>query len=101
MATAALAAGLLRIFLAAKGAGYYLANVFFWIKMGLFVTVAVISAAPTYSFIVWRRAVRADQNFRPPKKDVARLRKILYAEAGLFALIPLAAAAMARGFGSY
>ena len=101
MAAAALAAGLLRIFLAAKGAGYYLANVFFWIKMGLFVTVAVISAAPTYSFIVWRRAVRADQNFRPPKKDVARLRRMLYAEAGLFALIPLAAAAMARGFGSY
>lgn len=101
MAAAALAAGLLRVFLGARGAEYYLANVFFWIKMGLFATVAAISAAPTYSFIVWRRAARADPGFRPPKKEVARLRRMLYAEAGLFALIPLAAAAMARGPGAY
>jgi len=101
MAAVALAAGVLRIFLAAKGLNYYVANAFFWIKMTLFVTVGIISAAPTYAFISWRREVRANASFRPPAKDVARLRKILYTEAALFALIPVAAAAMGRGYGMY
>ncbi|SRR5271166_5522956 len=99
VAAVALAAGLSRVFFAAKGLDYYVANTFFWIKMGLFATVAVISVAPTYSFIVWRRHVRADAAFRPPVSEVSRLRTALYAEAALFALIPLAAAAMARGYG--
>jgi putative membrane protein len=92
-------AGLLRIFFAAKGFDYYVANTFFWIKMALFVAVGLISAVPTFSFNVWRRRVRADAAFRPPAAEVSRMRKALYAEAALFALIPLAAAAMARGYG--
>jgi putative membrane protein len=99
MAAIALAAGLSRVLLAAKGFDYYVANTFFWIKMALFVSVGVISVAPTFSFIVWRRQVRANRDFRPPAAEVSRLRKALYAEAALFALIPLCAAAMARGYG--
>jgi putative membrane protein len=99
MAAIALAAGLLRVFLGAKGVDYYVVNKFFWLKMALFVAVGVISVAPTFSFIVWRRQVRADASFRPPAGEIARLRATLYAEAGLFALIPLCAAAMARGYG--
>ena len=99
MAAIALAAGLARVFFAAKGLDYYVANAFFWIKMALFVTVGVISVAPTFSFIVWRRQVRADAAFRPPAAEVSRLRKALYAEAALYALIPVCAAAMARGYG--
>jgi putative membrane protein len=92
-------AGLMRIFFAAKGFDYYVANTFFWIKMVLFVAVGVISTVPTFSFIVWRRGVRADATFRPPVVEVSRIRKALYADAVLFALIPLCAAAMARGYG--
>jgi putative membrane protein len=99
VAAIALAAGLARVFFAAKGVDYYVANVFFWLKMTLFVAVAMISVAPTFSFIVWRRQVRADAAFRPPADEIARLRIALYAEAGLFALIPICAAAMARGYG--
>jgi putative membrane protein len=99
MAAIALAAGLMRLFFGAKGLDYYLANWFFWAKMALFATVALISIAPTFSFIVWRRRVRADAAYRPPASEIARLRRALYAEAGLFALIPLCAAAMARGYG--
>ena len=43
---------------------------------------------------------RADAAFRPPAEEVGRLRKALYAEAALFAFIPLCAAAMARGYGT-
>jgi putative membrane protein len=100
MAALALAAGLMRLAFGAKGADYYLANTFFWIKMALFAAVAVISVAPTFSYLVWRRRVRADASFRPPAREIARLRRTLYAEAGLFALIPLCAAAMARGYGT-
>jgi len=99
MAAIALAAGLARVFLAAKGVDYYAANTFFWIKMALFVAIASISVAPTFSFIVWRRRVRADPSYCPSADEVANLRRALYAEAVLFALIPLCAAAMARGYG--
>ena len=97
--TGDLAAGLARLFFGAKGIDYYVANTFFWIKMSLFVAVGVVSVAPTMSFILWRRRVRNNASYRPPVQEVARLRKALYAEAALFALIPISAAAMARGYG--
>ena len=100
MAGLALAAGVARVFLGAKGADYYLANTFFWLKMALFVAVGLLSVMPTFTFIGWRRGVRADASFRPQRRSVASLRRTLYAEAGLFALIPLCAAAMARGYGA-
>ncbi len=99
VAAIVVAAGLLRVFFAAKGFDYYLANTFFWIKMALFVAVGVISTVPTFSFNGWRSQIRADAAFHPPAAEVSRLRKALYAEAALFALIPLCAAAMARGYG--
>jgi putative membrane protein len=99
VAAVALAAGLLRLFFGAKGYEYYLANIFFWAKMALFAGIALLSVAPTYLYIVWRRRVRADPSFRPPADDIVQLRQVLYVEAALFALIPLCAAAMARGYG--
>ena len=99
LAAVALAAGLLRVFLGAKGADYYLVNSLFWIKMGLFAGLGGISVLPTIRIIVWRRALRADANFIPAEAEVVAVRRWLWIEAGLFALIPLAAAGMARGFG--
>jgi putative membrane protein len=101
VAAIALAAGVARVFFGAKGADYYSVNMFFWIKMALFVAVGLISVAPTFSFILWRRRVGVDAAFRPPGREVARLRTALYAEATLFAAIPLCAAAMARGYGMW
>lgn len=98
-AAIALAVGVLRVFFGAKGVDYYFVNIFFWLKMTLFVGIALISVAPTYSYIVWRRRVRADPSFRPPAEEIKQLRQALYVEAGLFALIPICAAAMARGYG--
>jgi putative membrane protein len=99
MAALALAAGVLRVFFGAKGVDYYFVNIFFWAKMALFAGIGLLSVAPTYLYIVWRRKVRADPSFRPPAEEIAQLRRALYVEAGLFALIPLCAAAMARGYG--
>jgi putative membrane protein len=83
----------------AKGYEYYWANIFFWAKMALFVGVGLVSVAPTMLYIGWRRRVRTDPSFRPPADEIKQLRQALYVEAGLFALIPICAAAMARGYG--
>jgi putative membrane protein len=99
LAALVIAAGVLRVFFGAKGYEYYLVNIFFWAKMALFVGIGLISVAPTYMYLAWRRHVRADPSFRPPTDEIAQLRRALYVEAGLFALIPLCAAAMARGYG--
>jgi putative membrane protein len=99
LAALVVAAGVLRVFFGAKGYEYYFVNIFFWAKMALFGGVGLVSVAPTYMYMGWRRRVRADPAFRPPAEEIKQLRQALYVEAGLFALIPLCAAAMARGYG--
>ena len=99
-AALALAAGVARVVFGLKGAGFYLGNTFFWTKMALFAAVAAISVAPTLRYIVWRRRLRLDSSFRPDAAAVRAVRLALWAEAALFAATALAAAAMARGFGT-
>lgn len=94
-----LAAGVLRVFLGGKEPEYYGGNFLFWLKMALFAAIAAISALPTLRYVVWRRAIRADPEFAPGAAEIATVRRVLWSEVALFALIPLAAAGMARGFG--
>jgi putative membrane protein len=100
-ATAAMVvgAGVLRVFLGAKGAEYYAANYLFWVKMALFASVAAISVLPTLRYLVWRRGVRNHDAYKPTRVEIAGVRRALWIQVALFALIPIAAAGMARGFG--
>jgi putative membrane protein len=93
-------AGVSRVIWGAKGYEYYIANHVFWTKMALFVVVGLLSIRPTMRTIVWSRQSRADAAFRPAISDVARMRAYLWAEAAFFLAIPVAAAAMARGYGA-
>lgn len=99
MAALVLAVGVARVFLGARGPQYYGANTLFWIKMALFAAVAAISALPTMRILLWRRSARLDAHFAAPKAEIARVRAALWAEVVLFAMIPVAAAGMARGYG--
>jgi putative membrane protein len=99
-AAAVVAAGLARVFLGDKGPAYYAANSLFWAKMAVFALVGGLSALPTLRFVRWRREARADPHFRPDPRALASVRRVLFAEAGLVALLPILAAGMARGFGS-
>ena len=92
-------AGLLRVFFGAKDPGFYFGNHIFWTKISLFLIVALFSIAPTKRFIAWRRALAADPKALPADKEVRQTRMIIHAEAVLIFLIPLLAAAMARGIG--
>jgi putative membrane protein len=92
-------AGIARVIWGAKGYEYYMANHVFWTKMLLFLVVGLLSIAPTMRYIAWARRLRADAAFRPPAAEVGRMRRYLWAEAAVFLAIPVAAAAMARGYG--
>ena len=88
--------GFSRAVFAAKGWAYYQHNAFFWAKIATFSAVGLLSVPPTIRFILWRRAGAA-----PPDDAVAAVRRYLYAEVLLFALLPAFAAAMARGYGEF
>lgn len=91
--------GAARVVFGAKGSAYYMANAFFWTKMGLFVAVGLLSIPPTLRYLAWRRQLRTDPAFRPDAASLRLVRRALWAEVALFASIPIAAAAMARGYG--
>jgi putative membrane protein len=100
MAAVVLAAGVARVFLGEKGPEYYAANTLFWIKMALFASIAAVSVLPTLRYLYWRREALLDPDFLVERKAVASVRAVLWVEVALFALMPIAAAGMARGFGS-
>lgn len=91
--------GVLRVIFGDKGAGYYLHNWAFWLKMAAFVLVGLLSVPPTMAIIGWRRKVAADPKFSPDAATITGLRRFYIGEIVAFAFIPAFAAAMARGYG--
>jgi len=96
LAALILIVGFSRAVFAAKGWTYYSHNGFFWAKVGTFLAIGLLSVPPTIRFIVWRR-----DGVSPPDGAVTAVRRYLYAEVVLFALLPVFAAAMARGYGEF
>jgi putative membrane protein len=88
--------GFSRALFAAKGWAYYEHNFFFWAKLGTFVVIGLLSVPPTIAYIRWRRA-----NVAPGDAQVRTMRRYLWIEFVLFALLPIFAAAMARGYGEF
>jgi putative membrane protein len=97
-AMAVLGTGLLRIYLGAKGAGWYWGNWLLHVKLTLFVLAALLSIKPTLRFARWRRELRASGAL-PAPQEVKNVRKMVMIQAHIIPLIPLAAAFLARGFG--
>src|SRR5215468_7083464 len=87
--------GFSRAIFAAKGWAYYSVNLFFWAKLGAFAVVGLFSIVPTVEFIRWRRAISGDLTLLPAPHRIRNVRRVLFAEAIVFALIPMFAAAMA------
>lgn len=99
VAGAILVVGFLRVFYGVKGPGAYLPNPFFWAKIGTFALVGLLSVPPTLRILAWRRQAKTDTGFSLGEVEVRDVRRFLVAEAALFALIPVFAATMARGYG--
>jgi putative membrane protein len=93
-----LATGLLRIYLGAKGSGWYWGNWLLHVKLTLFVVTALLSIKPTLRFARWRKQLRATGAL-PSPEEVRSVRKLVMLQAHIIPLIPLAAVFLARGFG--
>jgi len=96
LAAAILAVGFCRAIFAAKGWLYYSHNAFFWAKLGTFAIIGLLSLPPTLAFLRWRKAA-----LPPSEADIRAVRRYLHLELGLFLLLPVFAAAMARGYGQF
>jgi putative membrane protein len=88
--------GFSRAVFAAKGWHYYSHNSWFWAKMGTFAVVGLLSIPPTLALGRWRKS-----GVSPDESAVRSVRRLLHYELALFLLLPLFAAAMARGFGEF
>jgi putative membrane protein len=98
-AIVALATGLGRALFGAKGWAFYADNPVFWVKLGLFLAVGLISIRPTLAFLRWRRAAGTGAGSAVPAAEVGGMRRYVLAELHLLALLPLAAVLIARGIG--
>ena len=100
-----IAAGLLvvvgfsRVYYGIKGPDFYLQNPVFWAKIAAFALVGLLSILPTLRLLAWRRMAERDHAFVPPAGEMATARRFLTMEVHVFVLIPILAAAMARGYG--
>lgn len=96
-ATTVLVTGVLRVMYFGKGAAYYMDNTLFWVKVGIFIAVGLLSLYPTITFITWWPK-KLLNNEAPEIGD--RQFKILSwsikGEVAGFIFIPLFAALMAR-----
>jgi putative membrane protein len=68
--------------------------VFFWTKVGSFAVIGLLSVPPTRAFIRWRKL-----GTTPNDAAIREVRRYLHIELMLFVLLPIFAAAMARGYG--
>lgn len=94
-------AGVARVIWGAKGWAYYQDQAFFWAKMATFGVIALLSIAPTRTFIRWVRQAGADGGFAVPEAEVKRVRRLVMVEVHLIVLLLLFAALMARGVGYF
>jgi putative membrane protein len=91
--------GVARVYWGLKGWEFYVYNWVFWAKMAAFAGVGLLSIVPTMRFIAWNRQAAADPGWRVPEAEYASVRNYVRWEAVVFLLIPVFAAAMARGYG--
>ena len=93
--------GICRVFFGLKGWEFYVYNWVFWAKMVAFIIVGLLSIVPTVRFISWNRQAGSNPLFSVPAAELASVRNYVRGEGFIFLLIPVFAAAMARGYGGY
>lgn len=98
-AMAVLVTGFLRLVYGAKGPHFYLDHWPFYVKLGLFVAVGLISIHPTLAVIRWRRMLERDAAWQVPEVERLRVRRVIMLEVHLAAMIPVFAVVMSRGLG--
>ena len=88
--------GVLRVIFGASGWEYYVGNFVFWAKMAAFLVMGLLTVPPTLAI---RRWLKAEEDHVVPDGEIAASRRFIYLQASVLVLIPIFAAAMARGYG--
>lgn len=96
-ATIVLVTGILRVLYFGQGTDYYLHNPVFYTKVGIFLCVGALSLYPTISFLTWIKALQQGSVPKLERSQVDRLSWLIKIELCGLLLIPLLAAALARG----
>ena len=99
LAMVVLAAGFSRAIWGLKGWEYYSTYWLFWVKVGAFVLVGLLSVVPTLRFRRWLSAAAGDHAYAVPAGEVATVRRWMHVEAAVLLLIPVIAAMLARNVG--
>ena len=99
VATLVIIVGVLRVIFGAGGWEYYVGNFAFWGKMAAFLAMGLLTIQPTIAIRKWLKAQKGDANYAVPATEIATSRRYIHLQAGLLLLIPIFAAAMARGYG--
>ena len=91
--------GALRVIFYEKGAAYYADNLFFQIKIVLFLLAALISIYPTLQYLRWGKPLQRDEAPVLSAEQVKWLKRAIHWELVLIGGILLCASLMAKGFG--
>ena len=97
-AAAVLVTGIARTWWGMKGTAWYWTNPLLHVKLTLFVVLALLTIKPTFTFLRWRRELRATGAL-PDEAEIVKTRRLVMVQAHILPLIPLAAVFLARGFG--
>jgi putative membrane protein len=94
-----LATGLTRLVYFGQAPAYYFANRLFWLKITVFIAIALVAAGPSVQYLRWSREARSTPAFAPLSREVDRVRASIALEMGLWLVLPLLAVMVARGYG--
>lgn len=100
VAAVVIVVGVARVIFGATGWEYYLGNHSFWGKMIAFLIMGLLTIPPTMAIRRWNGAAKDNPGYVVPAAEIAVNRRFIHIQAGLLALIPIFAAAMARGYGT-
>ncbi len=91
--------GLLRVFLFDKGADYYFSNSYFLLKLGLLVTIGLLSIYPTFTYLRWKQVLSRGEAPIISARLALRLRRLIhYQLTGIIGVL-ICASLVARGYG--
>ncbi|KKB78807.1 hypothetical protein VW35_09915 [Devosia soli] len=100
IAVVVIAVGVVRVWFGGIDPMYYLTNHAFWGKMAAFLIMGLLTIQPTIAIRRWVKAGGGAADYVVPANEIGTSRRFIHMQAGVLLLIPLFAAAMARGYGS-
>lgn len=95
VATVVIVVGIARVCFGGVDPWYYLGNHAFWGKMARLLTIQ-----PTIAIRRWANAGGGIADYVVPEGEIGTSRRFVHLQAAVLLLIPIFAAAMARGYGS-